>query len=638
MKKVIVVLGVIGAIALPSVNAMKEKRADNQSIKAANIVIPLNYEYEVQNGLIGLNRDVLLRLMLKLGPDKLKNVIGMAVEIYFWKSHDFFQGDCKKEIFANLMKAGISQYLQKWPAHTLEVMGSLHSLTYKNFSPEDNPFKEGSTVSKLLVVSNGAKMVDNTRAFWLSFLNSTFARPYTYGVLCVLFPMIPKNYYRELLQLIIKANATLKLDEKRKAEYNAIGSIADLVAGDYFKNAYDPYLSVEMAHFFRVNFDLFKETFRKILDLDSPSPFSYQYVLQQLLYVCADDEDMLRKVVEILLSEHERGSIFCLTTDTDMVPKLSTPVPSEDRRIILPDVMSFLCAHDNLLSSVLEKIDSDNLSRFLKFFADKGIGNDTKPFLKVVEHFIKHSMMIVMLPEKVTNHLCTRSDNLFETVVEMLYQRYKKYHVIQFNWLLDHIIKLPTVSRERLELAVKLATEHNTISTRGVNFLCNTDNAALLDLVLPKAYPKCLEQLLKALDSCRLPKIIKKIADKDVTMKFLSHTADDALFDQVVEEAKKEKNTVFLSNLLNFTVDYDMPVVERCYRLAKRFPEFGVPVPSYALTFICSQAVCSDLPGYLAAVAALKFLANSDEAPSYYANATPDTKPILVKHGFRKKD
>ncbi|GHT97553.1 hypothetical protein FACS1894126_1820 [Alphaproteobacteria bacterium] len=86
MKKVIAALGVIGAILLPSVDATM--------IPATNAVhtrVVVEQAYEVANGFVGMNRDVIIRLIKTVNLDlQTRNILGMAKEIFEYRKQRIF--------------------------------------------------------------------------------------------------------------------------------------------------------------------------------------------------------------------------------------------------------------------------------------------------------------------------------------------------------------------------------------------------------------------------------------------------------------------------------------------------------------------------------------------------------------------
>lgn len=75
---------IIPTIIAPSVVSSP----DNTKVEEIQIIL-VDEEYEIENGVSGMQRDIILRLCC-LFPDKVKLIIGMSKEHYQWKDHSHF--------------------------------------------------------------------------------------------------------------------------------------------------------------------------------------------------------------------------------------------------------------------------------------------------------------------------------------------------------------------------------------------------------------------------------------------------------------------------------------------------------------------------------------------------------------------
>ncbi|GHS94844.1 hypothetical protein AGMMS49949_08870 [Alphaproteobacteria bacterium] len=70
-KKIIAALGLLGVLATPKIQA---------SLAAK--------EFDIVNGLLGMNRDIIIRLVkIMTTPAPIRNTIGMSRESFPWKEH-----------------------------------------------------------------------------------------------------------------------------------------------------------------------------------------------------------------------------------------------------------------------------------------------------------------------------------------------------------------------------------------------------------------------------------------------------------------------------------------------------------------------------------------------------------------------
>lgn len=91
----------------------KEKALKDEKMRLLFTIIAVDSAFEIPNGLSGMCRNVVLRLLCVIGPDgeeNIRTVVGMSLDHFGWKSHKYFLSIRKGYIPTHF----ISRYVEKF--------------------------------------------------------------------------------------------------------------------------------------------------------------------------------------------------------------------------------------------------------------------------------------------------------------------------------------------------------------------------------------------------------------------------------------------------------------------------------------------------------------------------------------------